>query len=118
MSSLADLPGRVAGFLLRLVWLAAAAVFTLSLLVAAFIVMVVVVLRALLTGRRPAPAAVWTRFRDARARAPWPGHGPGFCGAPKPGDVVDVEVREVASAGQNGLERAPHGRSGLPPFAP
>jgi hypothetical protein len=100
MSFLADLPRRLIGLAFRLLLLAAAAIFTLSLLFAAVVVLIFSVLRALLTGRKPAPAMVWGRFRDFRAQSAWPGQGPGrhAQGGQAPAEVVDVQAREVPEA--------------------
>lgn len=95
---------RLFGGVLKLALALAAGVFLLSLLLAALVVVVGFTLWSLLTGRRPAPARVFSQFRQASQRytgRSWPG-GPGSSmpgsegrGA---GDVVDVPAREVPDA--------------------
>lgn len=81
-------------FVLRLVLWVLAAVFALSLLAAALIVMSLGLLKALITGKKPQPV-VFGRFQKFSPDAFWPRAGaPG--GAPaRDADVVDVEVREI-----------------------
>jgi len=74
-----------------------AAVFAVSLLLAALIVVAFSLLKSLVTGRKPAPAAVFGRFQRFSPQGMWPG-GAGRESAARPSsasDVVDVEVREV-----------------------
>ena len=87
---------KILRFFLKLVLGIFAAVFALSLLAAALIVVVLSVLKSLITGRKPAPAVVFGRFQRYSPQGMWPG-GPaqGSTANPRPGDVVDVEVREV-----------------------
>jgi hypothetical protein len=87
---------KILRFFLKLVLGIFAAVFAVSLLVAALIVMVLSVLKSLVTGRKPAPAVVFGRFQRYSPQGMWPG-GPakGNAANPRAGDVVDVEVREV-----------------------
>jgi hypothetical protein len=65
MSLITDFVGRIVALALRLVFGLAAAVFALSLLFAGLLAVVFMVLRALLTGRKPAPVMVWQRYREA-----------------------------------------------------
>lgn len=82
----------------KLVLLAAALVFVLSLLCVALISMVVVLLKALLTGRKPAFVTTFTSFQQASQQfrsGEWPGRaGAGF-GRSVPADVMDVQAHEV-----------------------
>ena len=82
----------------KLVLLAAALVFILSLLCVALVSVVVVLLKALLTGRKPAFVTTFIRFRQASQqfrRGDWPARaGSGF-GQPGTGEVVDVQASEV-----------------------
>ena len=87
---------KILRFFLKLVLGVFAAVFALSLLAAALIVVVLSVLKSLITGRKPAPAVVFGRFQRYSPQGMWPG-GPAQSNATnqRAGDVVDVEVREV-----------------------
>nr|WP_254774914.1 hypothetical protein [Polaromonas sp. YR568] len=87
---------KILRFFLKLVLGIFAAVFALSLLAAALIVVVLSVLKSLITGRKPAPAMVFGRFQRYSPQGMWPG-GPaqGNAANQRAGDVVDVEVREV-----------------------
>lgn len=109
MNGLFDFFGRVLRGVLRLVLAVAALVFVLSLLLASLVVVVGLSLWALVTGRKPAPAMVFSRFRQTSQRytqGVWPG---ATC---RPmGDVVDVEATEVTE------KPAPAPRSGPDPMA-
>lgn len=82
----------------KLVLLALAAVFALGVLCAGLLVVVVMVLRFVLTGRKPAVVTTFTRFNQAARQ-----FGPGFrAGASSVArqdgaDIVDVEAHEVHS---------------------
>jgi hypothetical protein len=86
---------------LKLVLLAGAAVFVLSLLLVALASLVLILLKALLTGRKPAFVTAFVRFRQASqqfTRGGGRGRGSGpFAGSggPSAGDVVDVQAHEV-----------------------
>lgn len=99
MNGLFDFFGRVLRGVLRLVLVLAALAFVFSLLLVALVAVLVVSLWALLTGRKPAPAVVFSRFRQTSQRytqGVWPG---GAGGVRRPmGDVVDVEATEVPDA--------------------
>jgi len=90
--------GQLSSFLLKLVLGLFAAIFAVSLLVAALIVVALSLLASLFTGRKPAPAMVFGHFQRFSAQGMWPG-GPAARdpAGPKPGagQIVDVEVREV-----------------------
>ncbi|WP_431098062.1 hypothetical protein [Polaromonas aquatica] len=87
---------KILRFFFRLLFGIFAAVFAVSLLVAALIVVALSLLKSLVTGRKPAPAMVFGRFQRYSPQGMWPG-GPaqGDPASSRPGDVVDVEVREV-----------------------
>lgn len=83
----------------KLVLLVLAAVFALTVLCAGLLVVVVMVLRFLLTGRKPAVVTTFTRFNQA-AQQFRPGfRTDGATGALRPeiADIVDVEAHEVRS---------------------
>lgn len=111
MNGLFDFFGRVLRGVLRLVLAMAALVFVLSLLLATLLVVIGVSLWALVTGRKPAPAVVFSRFRQTSQRytqGVWPG---GAGGVRRPmGEVVDVEATEVPDA--PAASRQPGSRSG------
>lgn len=87
---------KILRFFLKLVLGLFAAVFAVSLLVAALIVVALSLLKSLITGRKPAPAVVFGRFQRYSPQGMWPdGAGRDTGNAPRAGDVVDVEVREV-----------------------
>ncbi|HEY3047859.1 MAG TPA: hypothetical protein VGJ72_10415 [Polaromonas sp.] len=88
---------QILRFILKLALGLFAAVFALSLLLAALIVVAFSLLKSLITGRKSAPAMVFGRFQKFSPQGMWPG-GPRPEGTASPGragDVVDVEVREV-----------------------
>jgi ornithine cyclodeaminase/alanine dehydrogenase-like protein (mu-crystallin family) len=103
MSLITDLVGRLVSLALRLVLGLAAAVFALSLLFAGLVALAFMLLRALLTGRKPAPVMVWQRYREAsRASSTrWTGRAtpavtPAAMGVRStPADVVDVTPRDI-----------------------
>jgi hypothetical protein len=87
---------KILRFFLKLVLGLFAAVFAVSLLVAALIVVALSLLKSLVTGRKPAPAMVFGRFQRYSPQGMWPGGSDqGNRASPGAGDVVDVEVREV-----------------------
>lgn len=83
---------KILRFFLKLVFGVLAAIFAISLLAAALVVVLLSVLKSLVTGRKPAPAVVFGNFQRYSPQGMWPG-------AARPaqpaGDVVDVEVREI-----------------------
>lgn len=83
-------------FFLKLLLGIFAAVFAVSLLLAALVVVALSLLRSLITGRKPAPAMVFGRFQRYSPQGMWPG-GPAQStpAGQRAADVVDVEVREV-----------------------
>lgn len=89
-----DFLARLLRGVLKLVLLGAATLFVLSFLLAALLVVLVVSLWSLLTGRKPAPVVLFSRMRAQSQRytqGVWPG-GTSRTSA----DVVDVEVTEVS----------------------
>jgi hypothetical protein len=92
------LVGRLFRFFLKLVLGILGAIFALSLLAAALAVLALSLVKALITGRKPAPAMVFSRFQRFSPGGVWPGAA-GRAPEGK-GDVVDVEVREVPRADQ------------------
>ena len=100
MSLIAEFASQIVSLALRLVFGLFALVFALSLLVAGVIAVFFMLLRSLLTGRRPAPFVVWQRYREAsKASAErWTRRAPGAPrGAVRPtaDDVTDVTPRDV-----------------------
>jgi hypothetical protein len=91
------LPSFLSSFLrfsLRLVLWVFAAVFALSLLAAALVVMTLGLLKALITGQKPQPV-VFGRFQKFSPDAFWPRAGTPGSAAARDAGVVDVEVREI-----------------------
>ncbi|QHE88357.1 hypothetical protein [Hydrogenophaga sp. BPS33] len=96
MNELFDFFGRVLRGVLKLALGLAGLVFLLSLLLATLVVVLGVSIWSLLTGRKPAPAVLFTRFRESSKRysqGAWP-TGAGMGRRPM-GDVVDVQATEV-----------------------
>lgn len=88
--------------LTKIVLLVLTAVFVLSVLCIALVLVLMVMIRFLLTGRKPTIFTTVTRFHQAAQQfrpGSWPGHG--TAARPDTADVVDVqahEVRDVLSA--------------------
>jgi hypothetical protein len=101
MDTLKNLVSTVIRLALKLVLLAAAAVFALSLLFVALLSLVFVLLKAVLTGRKPAFVTTFQRFNQARQQfkrggfGAGPATGGGFAPAREVVDVVDVQAHEV-----------------------
>lgn len=85
---------RVLRFALRLVLWFFATIFALSLLAAGLVVLVLGLLKALITGKKPQPL-VFGRFQKFSPEDFWPGAGKPAAGGARETDVVDVEVREI-----------------------
>ena len=79
-------------FVLKLVLGVMAFIFAISLLLVASLVVVFMLLKALLTGRRPASAMVFRRFRQYSAQDVWRRTS---SAARSSIEVVDVEVRDI-----------------------
>ena len=89
--------GLIFRFLLKLALGLFAAIFAISLLAAALVVVALNLVKSLLTGRKPAPAMVFGRFQKFSPDGIWLGRAgredtTSSVGA---GHVVDVEAREV-----------------------
>ena len=102
MDTLKNLVSTVIRLALKLVLLAAAAVFGLSLLFVGLLSMAFVLLKALLTGRKPAFVTTFQRFNQARQQFRRGGFGAagsaatgGFGHHASVADVVDVQAHEV-----------------------
>ena len=96
MNELTDFLGRVLRGLIKLTLVLAAGVFVVSFLLAAVVVVVLVSLWSLITGRKPAPVVMFSRMRERSQRytqgmsqGVWPGREPA-------GEVVDVDATEVS----------------------
>ena len=84
-------------FILKLVLAVFGLVLVVSLLAAALVVVVFGLLKAVVTGKKPAVLTTFNRFQQYSPKGMWPG-GAGRAvksGPAKAGDVVDVEVREI-----------------------
>lgn len=98
MNAVADLSSRLGRALLRFALGLAAAVFLLSLLLAALIAVVGVSLWSLFTGRRPAPLVLFTRLRERahkQAGSPWRHAAPRARAQADRVEIVDVQAREI-----------------------
>jgi hypothetical protein len=103
MNQTSDPLGRLIRFVVRFVFVAAGAVFFLSLLLAGVIAAVAFTLWSLLRGRRPVAVDIFRFQQAARARAKAGGFGTGWtrsAAAADAGDVVEVQAREVVRADQ------------------
>ena len=92
-------------WIFKFVLAAAALIFAVSLLLALVVVLLVTSLWALLHGRKPQVAVLWTRYRDlTRGMAqggPWSAarrQAASGRGAASDADIVDVQVKEVHEA--------------------
>ena len=99
MNELSDFLGRLINGLFKLVLLVAASIFVISFLLAALVVVLVVSLWSLITGRKPAPVVMFSRMREQSQRYTQ-GVWPGQARQPPPGDVVDVQATEVVDDAQ------------------
>lgn len=85
---------RVLRFALRLVLWVFAAIFAVSLLAASLILIMLGLLKALITGKKPQPM-VFGRFQKFSPDDFWPGASARGTTPAREADVVDVEVREI-----------------------
>jgi len=113
MNGIIEFLHRLFRAIIRIVLIAGAAVFLLSLLLATLAVMLVVTVWAVVTGRKPDPARIFGQFRATSARytrGAWStGAGPGAGTPSRPADIVDVvahEVRETPHDTTDGARRA------------
>jgi len=122
MNGFTEFLNNIARGVLRLVLIAAAAIFIFSLLLATMVVLAGVTIWSLLTGRKPDAARVFGQFRQTSARytrGAWPGNnGPANGPAGKGADIVDIpahEVRDVPDDAKPGKDEKPG--SGRDPMA-
>ena len=73
----------------------AAAVFAISMLLAALVVVVLSLLKSVITGHKPAPPMVFARFQKFSKQGVWPGGMAQPSVAKRGDDIADVEVREI-----------------------
>lgn len=94
---MSDTLSQIFRFVLKLVLGLFAAVFALSLLTATLVVLALGWLKALMTGRKPAPSQLFGRFQQFTPRGAWTGRSGPHGGTPGQtgGQVVDVEAREI-----------------------
>ena len=94
---MSDTLSQIFRFVLKLVLGLFAAVFAISLLAATLLVLALGWLKALMTGRKPAPSQLFGRFQQFTPRGAWPSSASPRAGtsAKAGGQVVDVEVREI-----------------------
>lgn len=85
---------RVMRFVFRLALGLLAAVFAVSLLFAALVLLILGLIKSLITGKKLKPV-VFGRYQRFAAQAPWSGAAMRGAGAPPAAEVVDVEVREI-----------------------
>ncbi len=96
--------GGLFRFIIKLVLTVFGLLLALGLLLLALMVVVLSFLKALATGKKPAPVAVFGKFQTFRSGNLWSGN---TRAAPQ-ADVVDVEVREVKETmGKNQLPQDP-----------
>lgn len=114
MNGLSDFIQGVVRGTVKLLLVFAAAVFLVSVLLAAIAVMLGVSIWSLVTGRRPQPAKIFTRFRQSSARFTPAGGWPGQRGQRTPGrpdaQVVDVQAHEVPDNSDGRSRPGPGGR--------
>ena len=84
-----DFVSSLLRFVLKLALGLMAAVFAVSLLAAALVVLTFSLLKALITGKKPAAAMVFSRFQGYAPQDLWTRK------AKRGGEVVDVDVREL-----------------------
>ena len=92
MTLLFDVIAQVAALVLRLVFALVAAGLALGVLLVGLVAVLFMLLRALLTGRKPMPYLVWQRYRETSraSRARWTGRARRH--ATPADDVTDVEA--------------------------
>lgn len=78
-------------FAIKLILTVLGLVFAISLLMAALIVVLLSLLKSVVTGKKPAPVVVFSKFQKFAPQGIWPG----ATKTQNTGEVVDVEVREV-----------------------
>jgi hypothetical protein len=103
MNAFTDFLGRLLAGAIKLLLVLAAGVFVVGFLLVALVVVVLVSLWSLVTGRKPAPVVLFTRMREQSKRytqGVWPGAGR----AKPPADVVDIQATEVTDASPRGVK--------------
>jgi hypothetical protein len=103
MQTFIDFLGRLIAGAIKLVLVLAATVFVVGFLLAALVVVVLVSLWSLVTGRKPAPVVLFTRMREQSKRytqGVWPGAARGE----PPADVVDIQATEVTDVSPRGAK--------------
>jgi hypothetical protein len=96
-----NLFARVLRGMLKLLFGLAIVVFLFTLLLAVLVMMLGVTLGSLLTGRKPAPLAAFSQFRQTSQRytqGVWPGRAAPGADSQAAGDVVDVQAHEIPDA--------------------
>lgn len=86
--------GSVFRFILKVVLAVFGLMFAVALIALALIVVLLSLLASLLTGKKPAPTAVFGRFQKFAPGGRWPGN----TSAKPNADVVDIDAREVKDA--------------------
>ena len=86
--------GWLVRFTIKLVLVVFGLVFTVSLLLAAMVILVFSLLKSLITGKKPAPIMMFSRFQKFTPGRMWAGAAK----AQNTNDVVDVDVREVQTS--------------------
>lgn len=97
MHAITEFFNRFVNGLLRLLLVAAAGVFLLSLLFATLVMMLVLTVWSIVTGRKPELGKIFGQFRQTSARysrGAW-SSGRGGAASAKPQDIVDVPAHEV-----------------------
>jgi hypothetical protein len=105
MKLISDLISGILWGAAKVALLAFAVMFVVATLCIGLILMLTHVIWFLLTGRKPAVFATYTRFNQAAQQlrpGNWPSHAPGT--RPDSADIVDVQAHEVRSA----LPPVPH----------
>lgn len=83
-------------FALKVLLSLLATLFAVCVLTVALGIIALSLLKSLLTWRKPALVEMFSQFRRFRSQAVWPSTPAGGAyGKRKPGEVVDVEVREI-----------------------
>ena len=89
-----EFAGWLFRLVLKLVLGVAALIFMVCLLFAALLTVIFVVLKALLTGKKPKPGIVFGRFRQYSPQDIWSRQSEA---APSVSEVVDVEARDITT---------------------
>ena len=99
---MSDAVSQIFSFLLKLALGVFAALFAVSLLVAALIAFAFSMLKALITGRKPASVVAFRRFQQFSRQGIWPGTPSAQTAAKAAsGQIVDVEAREIPDDRRN-----------------